>query len=150
MCAIIAHSHVSGKSSEGQPIPSPLLFLSHPAFCDIVPPMDFLTFLSIALPAVLQSWPLVVIYFLVRHRNSIDQLAGRIVSATWKGFSIVLWKQEIPQLPLLRELNVRETISLGTSPPPVRVITAITPGTGALSLIGANPSVSCQVRSTLA
>jgi hypothetical protein len=74
--------------------------------------MDFLTFLSIVLPAVLNSWPLVVLYFLVRHRNSIDQLVGRIASARWKDLSIVFWKQDLPQLPPLRELTVTDTIPL--------------------------------------
>jgi len=75
--------------------------------------MDFLTFLSIVLPAVLQSWPLVVLYVLVRYRTSIEKLASRIERATWKELSIVFWKQDLPQLPPLRKLNVRDTIPLG-------------------------------------
>jgi hypothetical protein len=75
--------------------------------------MDFLTFLSIVLPAVLNSWPLVVLFVLVRYRNSIEKLTDRITSATWKDLSIVFWKQDLPQLPPLRELNVIDTVSLG-------------------------------------
>ena len=75
--------------------------------------MDFLTFLSIVLPALLNSWPLVVLYALVRYRKSIEKLADRIASATWKDFSIVFWKQDLPQLSPRRELSVSDTIPLG-------------------------------------
>jgi hypothetical protein len=74
--------------------------------------MDFLTFLSIVLPALFNSWPLVVLYGLVRYRKSIEKLADRIASATWKDFSLVFWKQDLPQPPPLRELTVTDTVPL--------------------------------------
>lgn len=90
----------------------PPRFLMPPGLCDKVPPMDFLTFLSIVLPALFNPWSLVVLYGLVRYRKSIEKLADRVTSATFKGFSLVFWRQDLPQPPPLRELTVTDTIPL--------------------------------------
>jgi len=75
--------------------------------------MDFLTFLSIVLPAVLNSWPLVVLILLFRFGNTVQEKIRRIEHVTWKHLSIVFWNQDLPQLPPLRELSVIDTVALG-------------------------------------
>jgi hypothetical protein len=55
--------------------------------------MDFLTFLSIIVPAAFHAWPLVVLVVIVIFRKSFVNLASRIRTVKWKDGEIRFDKQ---------------------------------------------------------